>query len=197
VDGTLHREPRGKHHGHRSSLGGVFARTSALALLPLRYGANVQGSGRDGADDDFGAERDPADVQLLRVAIGRVAHPPCVALVVTVAGEIDFSTADRFRDALVAGLDQLCGGDILVIDLTKVMFLSSTGLQALVDVALAAQGRCQPLPVVVDHTHPVIRPLKITGLDEFFALFDTVDDVLRDRRARARHTRHRPDSESD
>ncbi|MCA1835221.1 MAG: STAS domain-containing protein [Actinobacteria bacterium] len=134
-------------------------------------------SGR--ANGDLGAERDAAEAQLLRADIGRVEHPRGVALVVTVAGEIDFSTADRFREALTAGLDQLRDGEILVIDLTQVRFMSSTGLQALVDVALAAQGRCEPLPVVVDRTHPVMRPLKTTGLDEFFAVLNTVGEVLR------------------
>ena len=66
-----------------------------------------------------------------------------------------------------------------MIDLTQVTFMSSTDLQALIDVALAAQGRCEPLPVVVDHTRPVMRPLKTTGLDRYFALRDTVDDVPR------------------
>ena len=139
----------------------------------------MPGSDRGGANGDPGAERDPADAQLLRADIGRVEHPTCVALVVTVAGEIDFSTADEFRDALTTGLDQLRDGEILVIDLTQVMFMSSTGLQAFIDVALAAQGRCEPLPVVVDHTRPVMRPMKTTGLDGYFALLDTVDDVPR------------------
>ena len=138
----------------------------------------MPGSDRGGANGDPGAERDPADAQLLRADIGRVEHPTCVALVVTVAGEIDFSTADEFRDALTTGLDQLRDGEILVIDLTQVMFMSSTGLQALIDVALAAQGRCEPLQVVVD-PRPVMRPMKATGLDGYFALLDTVDDVQR------------------
>ncbi|MBV8992834.1 MAG: STAS domain-containing protein [Pseudonocardiales bacterium] len=139
----------------------------------------MPGSDRGGGEGDLGAEWDPADAELLRADIGRVEHPRGVALVVTVAGEIDFSTADRFREALDAGLDQLRAGEILVIDLTQVRFMSSTGLQALVDVALAAQGRCEPLPVVVDRTHPVMRPLKTTGLDELFAVLNTVEEALR------------------
>jgi hypothetical protein len=51
------------------------------------------------------------------------------ALVVTVAGEIDLVTADQVRAALAAGVDHLRDGDILVIDLIGVTWLSSTGLQ--------------------------------------------------------------------
>ena len=147
-------------------------------LLQLGYGAHVQQSRGDGADGDLGDHRDPADEQLVQTEIAQVMRPTGAALVVTVAGEIDFYTMDKFCTALATGSDQFHRGEILVIDLTKVTFISSTGLQALVDIALAAQGQCGPLRLVVDHTRPVIHPLKITGLDELFALFDTVNDAL-------------------
>jgi anti-sigma B factor antagonist len=85
---------------------------------------------------------------------------------------------DRFRAAVTAGFDQLRDGEILVIDLTEVTFLSSQGLQALVDATVAAQRRREPLRIVVDHTRPVIRPIELTGLDDVLSLFDTVDDAL-------------------
>jgi anti-sigma B factor antagonist len=97
---------------------------------------------------------------------------------VTLAGEIDLFTVERFRAAVAAGFDQLRDGEILVIDLTEVTFLASHGLQALVDATVAARRRREPLRIVVDHTRPVIRPIEVTGLDEVLALFDTVEDAL-------------------
>jgi anti-sigma B factor antagonist len=126
----------------------------------------------------LGTDHDPADEQLLRTDIGQVVYPTGAALVVTVAGEIDLSTREQFRAALTAGFNQLRHGQILVIDLTNVTFISSTGLQALVDIAQAMQQRPEPLRLVVDHTRPVVHPLKITGLHEFLALFNTVNDAL-------------------
>jgi anti-sigma B factor antagonist len=67
------------------------------------------------------------------------------------------------------------------VDLTEVTFLSSDGLQALLDVTQTAQRRREPLPIVVDHTRPVIRPIEITGLENALALFTSVDDALQAR----------------
>jgi anti-sigma B factor antagonist len=116
---------------------------------------------------------------MLRIGTGRVLHEQAQALVVTVAGEIDLLTVARLRSAVAAGFDKLRDGEILVIDLTDVTFLGSPGLQVLVDVTQAARRRREPLRLVVDHTRPVIRPIELTGLDDFLALFDTVDDALR------------------
>jgi anti-sigma B factor antagonist len=115
---------------------------------------------------------------VVRIDTGRVVHDQSHARVVTVAGEIDRFTVDRLRAAVVAGFDQLCEGEILVIDLTGVTFLGSPGLQTLVDVTETAQQRREPLRLVVDHTRPVLRPLQITGLDTVLALYDTVEQAL-------------------
>jgi anti-sigma B factor antagonist len=138
----------------------------------------MQESPGSGADPDQGDALGPTDEQLVRIETARVAHGTSHALVVAVAGEIDLYTVDRLRAAVTAGFDQLRDGEVLVIDLTKVTFLSSQGLQALIDVTQAAQQRRTPLLLVVDHTRPVIRPIELTGLDDILALFHTVEDAL-------------------
>ena len=138
----------------------------------------MQESGVGGSDSHLGGGRGPADEQLVRIETGRVVRAKGEALVVTVAGEIDLFTVDRFRAAVAAGFDELRDGEVLVIDLTEVTFLSSQGLQALVDVTQAAQRRREPLRIVVDHTRTVTRPIVVTGLDGVLALFNTVDDAL-------------------
>jgi anti-sigma B factor antagonist len=52
--------------------------------------------------------------------------------VVTVAGEIDMSNADRFRDALgLAAAAADAGGGSFVVDLTGVEYLDSAGVHVL------------------------------------------------------------------
>lgn len=115
-------------------------------------------------------------------AVGRIPSPQQSAgraLVMTVAGEIDLDTVDQVRAALAAGVDHLRDGDILVIDLTGVTLLSSTGLQALLDVTQAAQRRRAFVRIVIDCTGPVMSQITVTGLDTVLALRDTVEDALR------------------
>jgi anti-sigma B factor antagonist len=69
----------------------------------------------------------------------------------------------------------------VVIDLSEVSFLGSAGLAALVDAAVAAEARREPLRVVVDHTRPVIRPLEATGRDQVLQLYRSVEDALEPR----------------
>ena len=63
-----------------------------------------------GADSDLGGGLGPADEQLVRIETARIAHAKGEALVVTVAGEIDLFTVDRFRAAVAAGFDELRDG---------------------------------------------------------------------------------------
>ena len=51
--------------------------------------------------------------------------------VVTVAGEIDMSNADRFRDALGLAAAAAADGGSFVVDLTGVEYLDSAGVHAL------------------------------------------------------------------
>jgi anti-sigma B factor antagonist len=141
----------------------------------------VPESGIGGPNANLSGVLGPPDEQLLRIQTARVAHATGTALVVTVAGEIDLLTIDRLRAAVAAGFVDLRNGEMLVIDLTQVIFMDSRGLQALVEVTEAADQRREPLHIVVDHTRPVIRPIQVTGLDEVLALFDTVEDALQAR----------------
>lgn len=120
----------------------------------------------------------PADDQLVQITTGRVTHDQIQTLVVTAVGEIDRYTVARLHVAVTAGLDQLRNGEILVVDLTKVTFLSSSGLRALIDITEAARQRDAPLRLVVGHTRAVIRPIQTTGLDGVLVLFDTIEQAL-------------------
>lgn len=80
------------------------------------------------------------------VVTGETGGVPEAAPAVPVAGEIDVHTAGRFRSSVDDGLDQVADTDAvaLLIDLTGVTFLGSSGLTALVEAACAAGGSASP-----------------------------------------------------
>lgn len=100
-------------------------------------------------------------------------------VVLTVEGDVDGLTAPRLSTAVSDAFRNLAGRP-LVLDLSTVRFLGSTGLRTLRDSAHEAvrhQGM-QPLRVVVDHARPVIRPIEIVGLDQLLSLYHTVDEAI-------------------
>jgi anti-sigma B factor antagonist len=101
------------------------------------------------------------------------------AVVVHVTGAIDVLTAPRLRAALAVALERVDDRPVIV-DLTTVRFLGSSGLRALAESAeqAAAKPGFQPLRVVVDRNRPVVRPIEITGYDAVLALYHDVEDAV-------------------
>lgn len=114
----------------------------------------------------------PAE-QLLRITV----RSESAAVLVIVAGEVDMSTAGRLRAAVDEAFSDAAGRAVIV-DLTSVTYLGSHGLAALAEAASKAEGRREPLRVVVDDARPVVRPMEITGLAEVLALYHSVADAL-------------------
>jgi anti-sigma B factor antagonist len=128
-------------------------------------------------------ERTPDGVEDLRPPVEQLmtvrADDRDDVLILTVEGDVDGLTAPRLTSAVADAFRALAGRP-LVLDLTKVKFLGSTGLRTLRDSAHEAvhhQG-LQPLRVVVDQARPVIRPIEIVGLDQILALYHTVEDAI-------------------
>lgn len=100
-------------------------------------------------------------------------------VVVAIDGEIDLLTAPAIGDTITRGLP---GTDdtatVLVIDLSEVTFLSSKGIQLLLDTQDTAVARGVALRVVAGSHHSVLRPLQIAGLDTALAVFPTCDQAL-------------------
>lgn len=95
--------------------------------------------------------------------------------VVRVAGEIDVASADRLRER-VAGL--LSAGRVdLVVDLTAVTFMDSTGLGLLVGVLKRVRLAGGRLDLVVD-SERLLKVFRITGLTQVFTIHDTLDAAL-------------------
>jgi len=85
--------------------------------------------------------------------------------IVTIAGEVDMLTTPLLRAQLRHELDQ--ARSVLIIDLSRVDFLGSSGLAVLVETTDSAALRRIPLRLVCS-SREVIRPLVATGLHELF-----------------------------
>lgn len=86
---------------------------------------------------------------------------------VTVKGEIDIYTAPRFRDELLAAMED--GAVEVCIDLSGIEFMDSTGLTVLISAAKrlnASGGRL----VLAAPSRPVVKLLAITGLNQVFTV---------------------------
>lgn len=95
--------------------------------------------------------------------------------VITASGEVDLGSAPRLRDLAVRRLTS--GDRALVLDLTAVDFLDSTGLGTLVAVLKRARALGGDVGLVV--SRPGIRKVfELTGLDAAFAIHDQLDDAI-------------------
>jgi anti-sigma B factor antagonist len=95
--------------------------------------------------------------------------------VLAVAGELDVYSSPRLRGALQRAMTPARGA--LVVDLTDVPFMDSSGLGVLVGAhkRMAADGGV--LLVVTDQ--PLLLKLfRITGLKAVFALYPTLDSYI-------------------
>lgn len=102
-------------------------------------------------------------------------HPDSSVSVVSVTGEVDVHSAPRLRDGLSTELATATRA--VVVDLSDVGFLDSTGLGALVSARTAAGQQGVALPVVCA-SERIRKLFTITGLDGVFVLHDSVDEAL-------------------
>lgn len=87
-------------------------------------------------------------------------------LIAHVAGELDMVTGPPLKEHLSKLLDTQ--PDRLIVDLSEVTFLGSTGLAVLIGARQVATEQGTRLQLSgIDH-RAVARPLQITGLDHLF-----------------------------
>jgi anti-sigma B factor antagonist len=99
-------------------------------------------------------------------------HPDTAVL--TVRGEIDTLTAPAFTAAIEELLT--ASGEVLVMDLTEVRFLASSGLAVLISAAHRADDRGIRLRLIIT-SRAVRRPLEITGTAALFDLHSDTDSA--------------------
>jgi anti-sigma B factor antagonist len=94
--------------------------------------------------------------------------------VLVVSGEIDTLTAPMLMRRILAELSRKPAR--LIIDLTRVDFLASAGINALMGAHYAA-GRYTEVAIVADGP-ATSRPLRLIGIDEVIALYTTLDQAM-------------------
>ncbi|TCM49362.1 STAS domain-containing protein [Kribbella sp. VKM Ac-2568] len=97
------------------------------------------------------------------------------APVVRVSGDLDLETSPELTDQLKV----LLGPHLLVIDLTDVEFMDSTGLGVLVGAHKESSSRGGSL-ALVGAQHRVQKILRITKLHKVFTLYPTLDALAED-----------------
>jgi anti-sigma B factor antagonist len=102
-----------------------------------------------------------------------VTKPTEDVVVLHVSGEIDLLTAsllgERVREQLVPA------NRVLVLDLTDVSFLGSSGLAEIVS---ASQAAATAQLVLVASNRAVLRPLEATGLLPVLTVYETLDEAV-------------------
>ncbi|MEX2458183.1 MAG: STAS domain-containing protein [Actinomycetota bacterium] len=95
--------------------------------------------------------------------------------VISLRGEIDVYTAPRLRQALI---DLIEGGksDILV-DMSRVDFLDSTGLGVLVGGLKRVKAKDGSLEIVATQDK-ILKIFEITGLSKVFPIHDSVETAV-------------------
>jgi anti-sigma B factor antagonist len=95
--------------------------------------------------------------------------------VLEVGGEVDVYTAPRLREKLVELVEQ--GARHVVVDLSRVEFLDSTGLGVLVGALKRLRAVNGTFGLVCAHER-LLKIFRITALDRVFQLFDTVEAAV-------------------
>lgn len=92
-----------------------------------------------------------------------------------VQGDLDIATGPELREALGALVED--GRSRIVVDLSPVGFMDSSGLGVLVDVHKRLRQSGDELVLVCDEG-PVLRVLGITGLDKVLAVHGDLQEVI-------------------
>ncbi len=100
------------------------------------------------------------------------------AVVYRLSGSLDVASSPSLRAALIEAADE--GKHDIVVDLTRLEFLDSTGLGALIGAHRRALEHGGHVRLIVGEGM-IQRLLTITGLMRVFAVYSSLDAALNDR----------------
>lgn len=98
------------------------------------------------------------------------------AVIFRLRGSLDIATSPSVRAALLEGAD---GKHELIVDLTGLEFLDSTGLGALIGAQRRALEQGGNVRLVINEG-PIARLLNITGLVRVFSVYHSLEAALAD-----------------
>ena len=94
--------------------------------------------------------------------------------VITVSGEVDLASSPDLDTAIIAAIES--GSSSLVIDLTDVSFMDSSGLGVIVRGLKRCREADKDLDLVITNER-VLKVFGITGLDQVIPIHDSVEDI--------------------
>jgi anti-anti-sigma factor len=95
--------------------------------------------------------------------------------VVTVIGEVDLESASQLGDHALEALRDVSPN--VALDLSGVTFMDSTGLKVLLSIQRRADLASGSF-AIAGATRPVLKILALTGLDQTFAIYESLDELL-------------------
>ena len=95
--------------------------------------------------------------------------------IIDLAGEVDAYTSARFREVMMDIIED--GGEKLVVGLTRVDYIDSSGLGALVGGLKRTSERNGRIILICDRSQ-VRKVFEITGLEKVFPIFTTEEEAL-------------------
>jgi anti-anti-sigma factor len=109
-----------------------------------------------------------------------LAGPVCIRTegrnsrrVLALSGELDLSNADRFSDELARAEDGASPPSRIVLDLSELEFIDSTGIAILVAAHRRLNGDDVRLQLVRSRSAAVRRVFSLTGLDDSIPFVDS------------------------
>jgi anti-sigma B factor antagonist len=147
----------------------MSAGNAGTGLRPVGTGSVVAGTTIRG--------RSHPDIEEQRVELTLNHRREGDKTVLEVGGEVDVYTAPKLREKLV----ELVGEGLydVVVDMTKVEFLDSTGLGVLVGGLKRVRSHDGSLALVCSQER-ILKIFRITGLTKVFPIYDTLDEALQD-----------------
>jgi len=94
--------------------------------------------------------------------------------VVALAGESDVYTYDQLRGALES--EAAMGVALLIVDLSGLEFMDSTGVRVLLDIRVMMKDRGGKL-ALAQPQHTVARMLNLVGADQLIPVYGTVEEA--------------------
>lgn len=94
--------------------------------------------------------------------------------ILTVSGEVDLASSPELDAAIISSIDS--GTTSVVIDLTDVSFMDSSGLGVIVRGLKRCREADKELDLVITNER-VLKVFGITGLDQVIPIHDSIEDI--------------------
>ncbi len=97
-------------------------------------------------------------------------------LLARIAGEVDASNADALGQALLARIPNTASG--LILDMSAVTFLESTGIQLLFDLGSRLASRRQRFCTVVPPDSEILRALQMASFESQVTIYADAEEAI-------------------